>query len=57
MTRSGHFNPLFKEAFREALSVLEGIAAAESVPSETRTGMIGVWERHVGSLWGVPPGF
>lgn len=57
MTRSGHCNPLFKEALREALSVLEGIAAAESVPRETRTGMIGVWERHVGSVWGVPPGF
>ena len=29
MTRSGHFNPVFKAALSESLSVLEGIAATD----------------------------
>ena len=29
MTRSGHFNPVFKEALSERLSVLEGMASTD----------------------------
>ena len=52
MTRSGHFNPWFKEASRTRCIVLEGIASRGSVPSETRRVRPRVWERSVGGFEG-----
>ena len=57
MPQSGHCNPVFKEALREGLSVSEGMASEESMPSEVRTVMMGVWGCHGESLWGVSPSF
>jgi ribosomal protein L32 len=57
VTRSGHFNPVFKKALRERPDVCKGIASEGDGPYELRTSMIEVWHCQVRVLLRAPARF